>query len=215
VVFTLHDYWLFCHLGQLLKPELTICQGPQVSECAKCAAPQLASSKGLRTVFHSLQKVIPKFEKRMGFRKMLSRGYRQYAKIKIGHHEQAQAAMQARANEIKRMCSLVDMFIAPSRFLLEKFVELGIPKQKMTYCDNGFNTLPFKGITKKPSSRIRFGYIGTLIPSKGIHVLLEAFHRIHEKDVELHLHGYYSSFHLGFEDYAETLKTLCPAPNVH
>lgn len=215
VVYTLHDFWLFCPLGQLLTPDLTICQGPQLSECSKCVAPQVATSIGLRRLFHVVQKVIPSFQEKLGLRKFLGTFYRQYAKLRTVKNEKSHSLIQDRALEIKRMCSMVDMFIAPSRFLLEKFVEFGVPKHKMIYCDNGFDIHPFSGITKKPSNKIRFGYIGTLIPSKGLHVLLEAFNGMNTEHAELRIHGYYSSFHLGFEDYPETLKTLCTKNNVY
>lgn len=215
VVFTLHDFWLFCPLGRLLKSDLTLCQGPQLSECSKCVAPQLATTKGLRRLFQAIQKVVPNFQERVGVRKMLSLLYRQYAKVRVAENEKSQADVQSRTLEIKQMCSMVNVFIAPSRFLLEKCVEFGIPKQKMIYCDNGFDRTPFQKVRKIPSSKIRFGYIGTLIPSKGVHVLLEAFNRIEGEKAELRIHGYYSSFHLGFEDYSESLKRLCSKNNVH
>ena len=215
VVLTLHDFWLFCPLGRLLKADLTLCQGPQMSECAKCLAPQLSTTKGLRRLYQAIQKVIPNFDERIGIRKILSVLYRQYAKVKAAHNDKNSAHIENRALEIKRICSLVDVFIAPSRFLLEKFVEFGIPKQKLIYCDPGFDTLPFNGVPKKYSRKIRFGYIGTLIPSKGLHVLMEAFNAIHDEDVELRIHGYYSSFHLGFEDYPNSLRAMSSKQNVY
>ncbi len=215
VVLTLHDFWLFCPLGRLLKADLTLCQGPQMSKCAKCLAPQLSTTKGLRRLYQGIQKVIPNFNERIGIRKILSVLYRQYAKVKAAQNNNNSAHIENRALEIKRICSLVDVFIAPSRFLLEKFVEFGIPKQKLVYCDYGFDTLPFKGVPKKHSRKIRFGYIGTLIPSKGLHVLMEAFHAIHDEDVELRIHGYYSSFHLGFEDYPNSLRAMSSKHNVY
>ncbi len=215
VVLTLHDFWLFCPLGQLLKADLTLCQGPQMSECAKCLDPQLSNTKGKRRLYQGNQKDIPNFKDRIGIRKILSVLYRQYARVKAAQNENTSVHIENRALEIKRMCSLVDIFIAPSRFLLQKFVEFGIPKQKLIYCDYGFDTLPFKGVAKRHSKKIRFGYIGTLIPSKGLHVLLEAFHAIHDEDVELRIHGYYSSFHLGFEDYPNTLHAMSSKHNVY
>jgi len=215
VVFTLHDFWLFCPLGRLLKTDLTLCQGPQRSECAKCLAPQLSATKGLRRLYQAVQRVIPNFHERMGMRKILSVLYRHYATVKAANNENTYALIENRVLEIKRICSLVDTFIAPSRFLLEKFVEFGVPKQKLIYCDYGFDTLPFKGVSKKHSRKIRFGYIGTLIPSKGLHVLMEAFNAIHHKNAELRIHGYYSSFHLGFEDYPNSLRAMSSKHNVY
>lgn len=215
VVFTLHDFWLFCPLGRLLKTDLTLCQGPQPAECAKCLAPQLSTTKGLRWLYQVIQKVIPNFNDRMGFRKILGLLYRQYAKVKAFYTKQNFAHLEDRVLEVKRMCSAVDMFIAPSRFLLEKFIEFGVPKQKLIYCDYGFDVLPFKKVSKKYSKKIRIGYIGTLIPSKGVHVLVEAFNSLRDDNVELRIHGYYTSFTLGHEDYHHSLRAMSSKQNVY
>lgn len=215
VVFTLHDFWLFCPLGQLLKPDLTLCHGPQIAECSKCVAPQLATTKGLRKIFHLIQRVVPNFQERLGVQKILSVLYRHYAKLRLSRNENSHVPIQARTVEIQQMCAMVDMFIAPSRFLLEKCIEFGISKHKLIYCDNGFDIRPFSGVTRKPSNKIRFGYIGTLIPSKGLHVLLEAFNGMNSEHAELHIHGYYSTFHLGYEDYPDSLKALCSKNTVY
>ncbi len=61
VVFTLHDFWLFCQLGQLLKRDLSLCSGPKDSECARCLAPQLAVTGGAKRAFEIIKKTIPNF----------------------------------------------------------------------------------------------------------------------------------------------------------
>jgi len=113
IVFTLHDFRLFCKLGQLLKLDLSRCQGPTVSECAKCLAPQLANSKGLRKLFQIVKRSIPNFQERTGLRKILSLMYRHYAKIMSLGKKDEHAHIQERANHITHMCSFVDLFIAP------------------------------------------------------------------------------------------------------
>ena len=60
VIFTLHDFWLFCQLGQLLKRDLSLCDGPEDSECARCLAPQLAVSGVVKRTFEGLKKTIPR-----------------------------------------------------------------------------------------------------------------------------------------------------------
>ena len=215
VVFTLHDFWLFCQLGQLLKSDLSLCQGPTISECSKCLAPHLATSKGLRKLFHMVRRAVPNFQQRTRLRKILSVLYRHYAEIISLRNVNEHAHIQERAIHIKHICSLVDLFIAPSRFLLEKSVEFGIPRQKIIYCDYGFDMALFTNFAKAPSPKIRFGYIGTLIPSKGIHVLLQAFNSIENQNVELRIHGYFVPFHLGFEDYPDYLRSLCQKVNLH
>ena len=39
VLFTIHDFWMFCHRGQLINPEdWKICSLPNIEQCARCAA---------------------------------------------------------------------------------------------------------------------------------------------------------------------------------
>ena len=112
------------------------------------------------------------------------------------------------------MCSLVDLFISPSNFLRLKFEDFGIRKDKIIYYPNGFNLELFSTFSKKKSQKIRFGYIGTFIPSKGIHILLDAFNNIKTKNVELRIHGAPQSYHQGFIDYPAYLRSLGKRDNI-
>lgn len=39
VLFTIHDFWMFCHRGQLIHPQTsTICPLPNIDQCTRCAA---------------------------------------------------------------------------------------------------------------------------------------------------------------------------------
>ncbi len=101
----------------------------------------------------------------------------------------------------------VDLFISPSRFLKERFVEFGIPAEKILYSDNGFDVSAFS--TKKKRSgkhkKIRFGYTGSLVPHKGVHVLVSAFSGLGRKDrehAELKIYGNLT----WFPDYVAKLR---------
>ncbi len=68
-------------------------------------------------------------------------------------------------------------------------VQLGIPKEKITYLDYGFNYNYFKNFKKKNSEKIRFGYIGRIIPVKGVHLIIDAFNKISNPNMELYIYG--------------------------
>lgn len=214
VVFTLHDFWLFCQLGQLLKRDLSLCNGPKDSECARCLAPQLAIRGGVKKAFELLKKTIPSFHNRTPIASITRTIHRQYAKVFFLFENKAQAQIQERTNHIKEICSQVDLFISPSKFLLGKFVEFGIPANKIVYHDNGFNTALFNSFDKVASKKTRFGYIGTLLPSKGVHILLEAFNGIRSQNVDLRIHGKFVPYHAGFEDYPDYLRSLGKRDNI-
>ncbi len=107
----------------------------------------------------------------------------------------------------KNVVNYVDMFISPSKFLLNKMVELGIPKEKMVYLDYGFNHEYFSDYKKKPSEKIRFGYIGRIIPTKGVHLIIDAFNRITDENTELFIYGSSSNVHY--------LKSRSTNQNIH
>ncbi len=214
VVFTLHDFWLFCQLGQLLKQDLSLCYGPKDSECARCLAPQLSINGGVKKAFEVIRRTIPNFENRTFLGEILGGVHRHYAKVFFLFQKDAQKQIKERSNHIKEMLSLVDLFISPSNFLLKKFVEFGIPREKIVYNDNGFDTSLFNDFSKVKSEKIRFGYIGTLIPSKGVHILLDAFKHFKSQNVELRIHGKFLPYHPGFEDYPNHLRSLGKQDNI-
>lgn len=214
VVFTLHDFWLFCQLGQLLKHDLSLCNGPQESQCAKCLAPQLALRPSHREAYDVLRNAMPRLLSNSRLDGLLRAIYRQYARFVLDVQRQESRRVGERTRHILEICSQVDLFVAPSRFLLEKFVQFGVPRSKMVYLDYGFDTARIASVPHRPSSTLRFGYTGTFIPSKGVHVLLEAFNSLDGADIELRLHGRFASFHDGYEDYPDRLRALANRRNV-
>lgn len=81
-----------------------------------------------------------------------------------------------RMTHIREVCEDIDLFIAPSRYLLQRYLnEFHLPKEKLVYLDYGFHQDRFQGRIRVPGEPFTFGYIGTHIPSKGINHLIEAF----------------------------------------
>jgi glycosyltransferase involved in cell wall biosynthesis len=103
--------------------------------------------------------------------------------------KEALAEICRRMRYLKKVMSGVDLFIAPSRFLMDKFIEFGVPENRIIYSDYGFDTSRFNGFKKNKSKNVRFGYIGTHIRSKGVNVLIDAFNQIDRNDVELKIYG--------------------------
>jgi glycosyltransferase involved in cell wall biosynthesis len=82
---------------------------------------------------------------------------------------------------IKSHLSLVDLFIAPSRFLMERYVDWGIPQEKIIYEDYG--RLPIENVPQLDEREVRdrFGFLGQLNPFKGADVLLAAAEELKRK----------------------------------
>ena len=86
----------------------------------------------------------------------------------------------------RRILRDVDLFLAPSEFLRQRYLSCGLPQHKIEFLRYGMRHFP---VARRPEGRgVRFGYIGALHPHKGIELLLEAFTDL-EDGASLHVFG--------------------------
>ena len=156
IIFTLHDYWMMCIRGQLIKDDKSLCTGPNIEKCMKCNMKYFNSE------------------------------------------EQANYEIQLWLKMLSNVNKKVDFFIAPSRFLRSIYIEYGIPENKIEYMDYGFDKDLMNGIRKIQSKKVRFGFLGRIIPVKGISLLIDAFNELDHTNAELNIFGRLpsSSMHL-------------------
>ncbi|MCC6627623.1 MAG: glycosyltransferase family 4 protein [Chloroflexi bacterium] len=79
-----------------------------------------------------------------------------------------------RKRYIQSHLSLIDLFLAPSRFLIDRFVEWGIPPDRIRFQENGRHPRPVSPECATPRPRARLGFFGQITPYKGVDVLLTA-----------------------------------------
>jgi glycosyltransferase involved in cell wall biosynthesis len=75
----------------------------------------------------------------------------------------------------------VDLFLSPSRFLRQRYVDWGLAPDSILVLENGqpsARRLPLQSIAQG-ESRNRFGYFGQLNPYKGVDLLIEAAALMH------------------------------------
>jgi len=157
---TLHDYYLLCDNSVLLRDDGEPCTDGPRGRCSEC----------LRR--HPL---------------LLERWPSPPAE---GEDPYALAARERHALHARALRSAA-VAVCPSRFLADRFVEGGMlaPDQirvlKAGY--PGPRRAPRRSDSAAP---LAVGYVGGIYPSKGVHVLVEAFARLPEGTAaELHLHG--------------------------
>ena len=80
---------------------------------------------------------------------------------------------------LRRLAREVDLFISPSRFLRDRYIEQGWPAERIVVLENGLD-LERLGRRKEtglpePAGWPHFGFIGSLAWQKGGHVLIDAF----------------------------------------
>lgn len=181
VVFTLHDYWLMCPRGQRLRPsDLSPCMSMERQRCEDCLAPWIAppvpnirSTRAWRQAARSPGRALRVFWVR-------TTGQLQPRDPATGLAEYQQLTHE--------LIEAVDVFVAPSKLLMNEFRAFGVPSRKMRYLVNGIRQ---HGIvrTKTTSTAIRFAYLGSLLPSKGVHILLRAFSKVAAQHATLDVYG--------------------------
>jgi glycosyltransferase involved in cell wall biosynthesis len=78
---------------------------------------------------------------------------------------------------IQSQLALVDVFLAPSRFLMQRYIEWGIPEEKIRFEDYGRE--PGSPLPDEPrASRNRLGFFGQFSGYKGVDVLMQAMRLI-------------------------------------
>jgi len=105
--------------------------------------------------------------------------YKMYFDNKIGENYYT-SWVHNRMGTTKSLVNKIDYFIAPSKYLMNRFVDdFNIPESKIEYLDYGF-PLHYLNPTKNKNKKreFTFGYIGTHIPSKGLNLLINAFKQL-------------------------------------
>ncbi len=85
-----------------------------------------------------------------------------------------------RSRYISRFLDLVDVFVAPSRFLAERYVSWGLPREKMVVLENLTPPSDGEPVTTTPpmDGRLRVGFFGQISPLKGIDMVFDAAARL-------------------------------------
>ena len=108
---------------------------------------------------------------------------------------------------IRSHLALVDRFVAPSRFLRQRYVEWGIAPERIVFEDYG--RLPVERVADDAGGRKRnrFAFFGQFTPFKGADLLLEAM-KILGDDFDGHLYVRGANLEVQSEEFQERFKPL-------
>ncbi|MCB1282308.1 MAG: glycosyltransferase, partial [Salinibacterium sp.] len=181
-ILTLHEYWFLCgRNGQLLQANGDRCLGPGNEKCARCLSTfmwgrrnlDLWMLRGLAGV-RRLTGVDLKAQARKIRLKRLSEI--DPAHVSIEAIAEMKKDLLIREARVRDMFDMVDCFLAPSEFLKERFVQYGLESERILHNDYGTELEAFDRprVPPKPNGRIRVGFIGSIQPVKGVHLLVQA-----------------------------------------
>ena len=179
VVLTLHDFWFICPRINLLKSDYSVCKGPDIQSrnCFKCYSTAQAESIAGALVKYGIPR---------GVSKALSKAY-ELSFVTVTNS----GDFKRRQEYMKSLLLMVDKLIAPSRFLRNIFIQYGIPGDRIIYSSNGYDLSAFEGFKRKKHDKLVFGFAGGVAKHKGVHVLVEAFNKVENENVELIIYGTY------------------------
>ena len=202
--FTLHDYWLLCHRGQLLDRNFQVCPGPEPDGCDVCldeaagVSPLgFSAAAALRTAERWLPTAAVRAARRAGGR---------VAEATTTSTVTATEAAR-RLDHMRQVASHVTHFLTPSRYVRKRFIEFGIAPERITHAPIGVDHRPFRHTPHTGSSQLRLGFLGNLMVSKGPHLLLEAFRQLEPGTATVDLFGAHVDYH-GDDSYRHTLAPL-------
>jgi glycosyltransferase involved in cell wall biosynthesis len=99
-------------------------------------------------------------------------------------------AARARARTIRRAIAKADAVVAPSRFLRSMLVKNGWNESSMRILTYAVaDALGPPAHTNGHAGEVRFGYMGSLVPHKGPHVVVEAFRKLDWPGSTLTIYG--------------------------
>ena len=141
IIYTIHDFWLYCVKGQLINKQKEICSGPSVQNCTSCSPYVVNQQEVSETTKHMMETI-----------------------------------------------DNVDIFISPSHTLRDFFINQGVNSNKIKYLKYGFNTKKIiynkKGFAS--DTKINFGFMGRVIPTKGIKVLVDVFNELPNENLSIY-----------------------------
>ena len=205
VVFTLHDYWLSCPRGQRVRRDSTLCREPSEAECVNCMAAQLRIRGGFartRELWHRSE--------RFRWARFARQLVRRWATRPFSDEDDALRQIRERTAHVHEVARSVDAFISPSRWLRDEFVAQGFDAEQIRVLPNGFDTRswPARALprTRTDNAPLRVVYLGTWIPTKGVHLLVEAAQAFDASELSLDIHGMAVPYE-GADDYEAQLRS--------
>lgn len=200
IVFTAHDYYLVCLRAQLLNSKFEICDDITGNSCGNCIVSHISIRKNTLRMYQLLYDKLPAF-----IVAFLKGFYLKMAGLFFSK-DKAKEKIIKRVNYFKEIVKKVDIFVATTDDIREKLIEFSVPGEKIVSLPNAVDKEIFKNAKRKKTSQdINFAFLGTLLPCKGVDILIDAFNRIKEKNAFLFIYGKETAYK-GFEDYLYEIK---------
>ena len=180
--YTPTDFWAVCPTSQLLLPDGRVCAGPSIhgGNCVKHVALLTRWRHFSGVVKHLPDSAIDAFA----------------VVAKAGHginfpfRQEIAALSRRKPFNISRLNSLQGI-VSPTQLMTDVLTGNGVRPELIRQSAYGINISGFDDFQRNypEGRRITIGYIGTLAPHKGCHVMVEAFNKLTNSDARLKIYG--------------------------
>jgi len=187
VVFTLHDLWLSCpRWGQRLGWDGELCREVDLARCGECMAHTKFAQTNLEERISGWLVRLKETTgvdltetARLARRVLAEHGGEGGQTPELGVElEEAMRERDAYVREI--VGESVDRFLSPSRFVADEMVRWGLEEDRVEHLGTGLADGDVPERVPR-GDRVRVRFLGSLIPSKGAHVLVGAWGRLSEE----------------------------------
>jgi glycosyltransferase involved in cell wall biosynthesis len=182
ILFTATDFWFICPLSQMLLPGNRLCNGPDWNSgnCIQHLALEQKRSLFRRTLYQ-LPTVLP----------AAVAGLVKHGWFPPTPFNDLAIAMVNRPALVLHRLKKCAKIIAPSRIMRQTLIDRGIDADQIHRLPYGIDLDHIQRKTPKaPEKTLRVGFIGTLAPHKGPHVLVQAVANLPpDAPISLTLHG--------------------------
>lgn len=115
-----------------------------------------------------------------------------------------------RQRQLRRVLDQAALLVAPTRFLCQQHVQMGIPAAKIQVVPNGI-IVPDEIPAHVPDPHhLRLVYVGGIAWQKGVHVLVDAVNQLQNTPITLTVYGDLTAF----PDYAAELQAQARHPGI-
>lgn len=179
-VMTLHDYWMLCPRGQRIRADGGRCDQLDRVRCHQC----IRDTWGFLFPDGEPNALTVRAEMEM---------------------------LAAWDDHVQRALDGVDRLIVPDASYRDSFAARGLDPARIAVIPHGLDPLAFAEVAaqRQPGVKLRVGFLGTVIPSKGVHLLLEAVRGLGDR-VSVDIYGGAPPYHED-DGYLERLEAAVPA----